>query len=338
MLLCETRTPISSSIDLSDCTSGQLLNRLEAAGMLHIRYYEPGTGRFNRLDPFSGNTQKPLSLHKYLYAEANSVMRVDPSGQFAITLGLTNTSILLSSLNSLFAVAPRRPPGANPFAQTSTGPSGPIPKPGWWSLVPIVGSGWEVLYNFQEGNIGLGVIWTAIAVSDVFLVKALATSVLRALGKVAASEGAEVVFTRVPGQAIPKIAESGTYIARTEGAVYGMASANASIWRTLPSKATGSGIVTWTGQAAKLFARHPVAGWYSGLKRVLGQFKSIQPGNIKMVGFTRSGNQIVVWSATIVPGGTLQTVQANARVVARITGLEYGLPRAVEGAMEWLLN
>ena len=58
----------------------------DANGMqyLRARYYDPSNGRFNRLDPFAGNASDPQSLHKYLYAHANPVMNVDPSGLFSI--------------------------------------------------------------------------------------------------------------------------------------------------------------------------------------------------------------------------------------------------------------
>jgi RHS repeat-associated protein len=49
---------------------------------LRARYYDPLNGRFNRVDPFSGNTVDPQSLHKYNYAHNNPVNGVDPSGKF----------------------------------------------------------------------------------------------------------------------------------------------------------------------------------------------------------------------------------------------------------------
>jgi RHS repeat-associated protein len=58
---------------------------------LRARYYDPRSGRFNRLDPFAGNTQDPLSLHKYLYANADPVNAIDPSGL------LNSTELLVSS-------------------------------------------------------------------------------------------------------------------------------------------------------------------------------------------------------------------------------------------------
>ena len=35
------------------------------------RYYDSEIGRFNRHDPFRGDIDTPLSLHRYLYANAN---------------------------------------------------------------------------------------------------------------------------------------------------------------------------------------------------------------------------------------------------------------------------
>ena len=50
------------------------------------RYYDQNTGRFNRIDPFPGNTEDPQSLHKYLYAHANPVNNTDPSGLLILSL------------------------------------------------------------------------------------------------------------------------------------------------------------------------------------------------------------------------------------------------------------
>ena len=53
-----------------------------ALGMyeLRARQYRPTTGRFWTMDRFEGRSREPLSLHKYLYASADPVNRVDPSG------------------------------------------------------------------------------------------------------------------------------------------------------------------------------------------------------------------------------------------------------------------
>lgn len=47
---------------------------------LRARYFNPLTGRFLSTDPAAGIPTDPASLHKYLYAGANPVNRVDPTG------------------------------------------------------------------------------------------------------------------------------------------------------------------------------------------------------------------------------------------------------------------
>lgn len=49
---------------------------------LRARYYDQDNGRFNRLDPFDGNSEDPQSLHKYAYAHCDPVNGIDPSGEF----------------------------------------------------------------------------------------------------------------------------------------------------------------------------------------------------------------------------------------------------------------
>lgn len=50
---------------------------------LRARYLNPNLGRFQTRDTFEGNQTDPLSLHKFLYAHANPVDRLDPSGHDA---------------------------------------------------------------------------------------------------------------------------------------------------------------------------------------------------------------------------------------------------------------
>jgi RHS repeat-associated protein len=60
--------------------SGEQFDSKIGQQYLRQRYYNPATGRFNRLDPFFGNLNDPLSLHKYLYTHADPVNGIDPSG------------------------------------------------------------------------------------------------------------------------------------------------------------------------------------------------------------------------------------------------------------------
>jgi RHS repeat-associated protein len=48
---------------------------------LRARYYNPVTDRFLSRDPKPGHIAKPRTLHKYLYASADGVNRIDPLGK-----------------------------------------------------------------------------------------------------------------------------------------------------------------------------------------------------------------------------------------------------------------
>ena len=91
--VADARTSILFSGEQTDANGTQYLR---------ARYYDPANGRFNRLDPFAGNSRDPQSLHKYLYANANPVMGIDPSGLFTI-VGISSASGISSSLNELTA-------------------------------------------------------------------------------------------------------------------------------------------------------------------------------------------------------------------------------------------
>ncbi|MCI8508762.1 MAG: hypothetical protein HFJ06_09405 [Lachnospiraceae bacterium] len=67
----------------------------------------PSTGTFISMDSYQGSIYDPVSLHKYLYANANPVMYTDPSG-YATDKSLAETAvaeggILIISAGMLFA-------------------------------------------------------------------------------------------------------------------------------------------------------------------------------------------------------------------------------------------
>jgi len=51
---------------------------------LRARYYNQGIGRFTQMDTFQGAASDPITLHKYLYASADPVNNIDPSGNFSL--------------------------------------------------------------------------------------------------------------------------------------------------------------------------------------------------------------------------------------------------------------
>ena len=59
---------------------------------LRARYMNPSTGTFISMDNYEGSIYDPVSLHKYLYANANPVMYTDPSG-YATDKNLAETAV-----------------------------------------------------------------------------------------------------------------------------------------------------------------------------------------------------------------------------------------------------
>ena len=62
---------------------------------LRARWYNPLSGRFNRMDPYAGNNQDPQSLHKYLYCHANPINNIDPSGKITLASALFRVGLVV---------------------------------------------------------------------------------------------------------------------------------------------------------------------------------------------------------------------------------------------------
>jgi RHS repeat-associated protein len=77
--------------------SGEQFDSKIGQQYLRQRYYDPTTGRFNRLDPFFGNITDPQSLHKYLYAHDDSVNGIDPSGEYFTPIVLLVSSLIFGT-------------------------------------------------------------------------------------------------------------------------------------------------------------------------------------------------------------------------------------------------
>ncbi len=71
---------------------------------LRARWYDPSSGRFTSQDSWLGNNSDPISLHKYLYANADPVNNFDPSGYMTLgelSIGInTNIRMQLGSTQS----------------------------------------------------------------------------------------------------------------------------------------------------------------------------------------------------------------------------------------------
>ena len=68
--------PVSSPIFTSANPSETAIN----TGVLGLKYLNPDEGRYWTQDKYEGVLTDPISIHKYLYVEANPVNAIDPSG------------------------------------------------------------------------------------------------------------------------------------------------------------------------------------------------------------------------------------------------------------------
>ena len=64
--------------------TGEQYNTNTGLYYLRARYMDPSTGTFISMDSYPGSLNDPVSLHKYLYANANPVMYTDPSGYMSL--------------------------------------------------------------------------------------------------------------------------------------------------------------------------------------------------------------------------------------------------------------
>jgi RHS repeat-associated protein len=61
---------------------------------LRARLMNPLTGRFWSMDSYEGRADDPVSLHKYLYTNADPANRIDPSGHFSLAELSTSNAII----------------------------------------------------------------------------------------------------------------------------------------------------------------------------------------------------------------------------------------------------
>ena len=60
---------------------------------LRARYYDQTSGRFVSQDSFEGRGEDPVTLHRYLYANADPIQMVDPSGRDSMGEVLVNIGV-----------------------------------------------------------------------------------------------------------------------------------------------------------------------------------------------------------------------------------------------------
>jgi RHS repeat-associated protein len=117
------------------------------------RYLNPDSGRFWSMDSYEGTSGDPMSLHKYLYANANPVNGRDPSGHWTLNEVMTTVAVIgtltgianvgITSMGTSLAMADADGmPDAAIFSASETaatrGVSGSV--------------GFDIIYHFKTGK------------------------------------------------------------------------------------------------------------------------------------------------------------------------------------------
>jgi RHS repeat-associated protein len=163
------------------------------------RYYALWLGRWTVPDP-SGLVD---GTNRYAFVKNNPIVSLDSTGKqagpYQSYVGYRQAERAIEDLANDV--------GAPGFAE---------------SLIPVWGSGREAVHSFQTGHWGWGIVHTALAVSDVFLVKSLVTAAgkvaVKGVAKLAAKETAEVLSKEAAEQAAKQAAERAAEKAAAEQA------------------------------------------------------------------------------------------------------------------------
>jgi RHS repeat-associated protein len=121
--------------DVSFLFGGEQLDSSVGLYYLRARYLDPSNGRFLSSDPFSGIISEPLSLNKYLYAHANPVNLVDPTGRYATAKDTSAATAISSNLRAA-SFTPVRPIFHPPAEAIRWG----VPMKWGWLLRLLVGA------------------------------------------------------------------------------------------------------------------------------------------------------------------------------------------------------
>ena len=95
----------------------------EATGLYYLRarFYNPELGRFITRDTFAGSDFTPLTLHRYLYANANPINFTDPTGHFSLAMTAPSISLPTITINMTYLLLAVRKARLVAAAATATG-------------------------------------------------------------------------------------------------------------------------------------------------------------------------------------------------------------------------
>ena len=88
-----SRTPSTGGTVNPFLFNAQQFDQASGDYYLRARYYDQTSGRFVSQDSFEGRGEDPVTLHRYLYANADPIQMVDPSGRDSMGEVLVNIGV-----------------------------------------------------------------------------------------------------------------------------------------------------------------------------------------------------------------------------------------------------
>ncbi|MCG7948885.1 MAG: RHS repeat-associated core domain-containing protein, partial [Candidatus Thiodiazotropha taylori] len=139
----------TGSVENSYLFAGEQFDNTLDQYYLRARYYDQSAGRFASMDSWQGDTRSPITLNKYVYADANPANKIDPSGHMSAIgqVGAVSTIGILASMPMYsFQVARVDAIGGTWGDGLDIGPR----STGWLILAAMVGTNSSLLSNMVE--------------------------------------------------------------------------------------------------------------------------------------------------------------------------------------------
>jgi len=127
---------------------------------LRARYYDQSNGRFISQDPYGGDSQDPVSLHRYLYANVDPLNYVDPSGQDGELVDVAFSMAMSAEVGGVLSYAAVRASGGSEKLQLKAAIYGGE-------------AGFSLAYAYANGNIGMAVFTGLLGACTVLTLDAL---------------------------------------------------------------------------------------------------------------------------------------------------------------------
>ena len=134
----------------------------QASGVYYLRarYYDQSIGRFISQDPYGGDSQDPVSLHRYLYANVDPLKYVDPSGQDGELVDVAFSMAISAEVGGVLSYAAVKASGGSEKLQLRAAIYGGE-------------AGFSLAYAYANGNIGMAVFTGLLGGFTVFTLDAL---------------------------------------------------------------------------------------------------------------------------------------------------------------------